>query len=679
MKVSGVDFDKLTDEQKHFATADFDKPCFSNAVAGSGKTTSCVARIQKMLESGIKAEDILLLSFTNAAANSIVERVESVLGAEVVKGITAGTFHHVFNNVLRKYYKRVGLDPHYTIQTEEIHNEAMKLIFEEVEFPKGKGCPTSRNVLFLVSQMKLRSLLLEDAIEIFMPHFDMFSLNIADAVNEYFDYCDEKHILDYNDLLIKTLELLENNPDICKKLNETYKYIIVDEYQDTNKIEARILELLRQDENKGLTVVGDTNQSIFSFINSDVNNILSFKNNNPTSNEASLTTNFRSNQEILDVANEIVRDTQVGDFYEMVGTHSSGRKPIIAKFRNMYDEASATFDTIRFLHEKLGLTLNEICVIIRNGSQSIPLELEIQARRPQFPIDFIKRGGKKFLDSKEAQDVIHFLEVIDETDLELSWIRTLNHFEKIGQKTAEQITKLILTEDGVNIDNLISDDLKKKSYYNSILKFKTIFDRSHVFQKTEQKVKYIIDNYKDLRETVIMKSQAKTMTEDLDRLDKSYMQLKNLVDFASEYTSLRDFLDALVLDDKLKKDKNEDNSDYLTISTIHSAKGLEWKAVIFIGVVDEVLPGESRIYSDRPEAEEIANIEKEEGRRLCYVAVTRAKDYLFIYHPQRDMNNFGLHLSRFIDKISVLDCIDEISSYNLSQSLTSLLGGQDAK
>ena len=320
--------DTLTPEQQKFAKADFNKPCFSVAVAGSGKTTSCIARIEQMLLAGIDSEQILLLSFTKVAARSIINKVRTTIGYEQCKGITGGTFHSVFNRILRKYAKLVGIANDYTLKVDEVLVDAIKLSFDILEFPRGRGCPTATGILKLIHNMKLRDLSIEEAIEIYEPSWKDYVDNITTVIAYYKMYCRQNNILDYDDILLKTYELLTTHPEVRDTIARQYKYIIIDEYQDTNIVQANIIyELLKSSTPPSVTIVGDPNQSIYSFINADINNILSFRDRFPDATEASLTTNFRSNQQILDTCNAIM--------HTFIAFFITGITRIITFFKNM--------------------------------------------------------------------------------------------------------------------------------------------------------------------------------------------------------------------------------------------------------------------------------------------------------------------------------------------------------
>lgn len=667
--VKPIEFDKLNSNQKSFALADFENPCVSVAAAGSGKTTTAVARIQKMLESGVKAEEILLLSFTNAATDSIVNRVANVLGENVVAGITSGTFHSVFNSILRKYHNRVGLPDDYVIENDEIHKDVIAKVMEDNNFPTGRGCPNPQSILFLISQMKIRGLSIEDAIDIFRPDYNDFLIDITYVVEAYYDYCNEHGLLDYNDLLLETYELLKNNPDICCLLSQKFKYIIVDEYQDTNILESNILSLLRSFEEKSLTAIGDPNQSIFSFINADVKNIVNFKTTYNNVSDLPLTVNYRSNQEILDTANAVVADSEVGT-YNMIGTRSVNYQPILSRFDTVKDETEGVIETIKYFNTTHNIPLGDIAVLIRNGNNSNDLEAKLTVLHSN-DIPFIKMGGKKFLEKAHVQDIIQMLKTVIGTKVEISWVRTLKLLKGIDRKNSSAIaSKLFENSDDPNIEIFINEKFKTKIIQKSLNDFYDFLVDSRKLQTPKEAVEAAIKNYKNIEEERIANHKSVNMQEEWNTLQENIKELGSLSYIAESYKTLQEMLDALVLDDRLAK--NEPSEDTLTISTIHSAKGLEWKVVIFIEAADQYIPGMRPAVSDHPVALQLKKNEIEEGRRLVYVALTRAKDFLFVFVPKRDFKYEPLILSRFLDTMEVRSTFNQIPGDMLKYRLNEL-------
>ena len=667
--VKPIEFDKLNSNQKSFALADFENPCVSVAAAGSGKTTTAVARIQKMLESGVKAEEILLLSFTNAATDSIVNRVANVLGENVVAGITSGTFHSVFNSILRKYHNRVGLPDDYVIENDEIHKDVIAKVMEDNNFPTGRGCPNPQSILFLISQMKIRGLSIEDAIDIFRPDYNDFLIDITYVVEAYYDYCNEHGLLDYNDLLLETYELLKNNPDICCLLSQKFKYIIVDEYQDTNILESNILSLLRSFEEKSLTAIGDPNQSIFSFINADVKNIVNFKTTYNNVSDLPLTVNYRSNQEILDTANAVVADSEVGT-YNMIGTRSVNYQPILSRFDTVKDETDAVIETIKYFNTTHNIPLGDIAVLIRNGNNSNDLEATLTAFYSN-DIPFVKMGGKKFLEKAHVQDVIQMLKTVIGTKVEISWVRTLKLLKGIDRKNSSAIaSKLFENSEDPNIEIFINEKFKTKIIQKSLNDYYNFLVDSRKLQTPKEAVEAAIKNYKNIEEERIANHKSVNMQEEWNTLQENIKELGSLSYIAESYKSLQEMLDALVLDDRLAK--NEPSEDTLTISTIHSAKGLEWKVVILIEAADQYIPGMRPAVSDHPVALQLKKNEIEEGRRLIYVALTRAKDFLFVFVPKRDFKYEPLILSRFLDTMEVRSTFNQIPGDMLKYRLNEL-------
>ncbi len=659
-------FEDLTDEQKKFATSDFNKPCFSIAVAGAGKTTSCVARIQCMIESGINPENILLISFTNVAANAIIDSVKKNINDDRVNDITYGTFHSVFNSILRRYAQMVSLPNNYTIKTDTVIVDAVKLSMDRVDFPRGRGCPLASDILQLIHKIKIYEISLEDAVGIFCPEYVDFIETFEKVIEDYKDYCFKNGILDFDDILLYTRKLLTENKNVIEIINREFRYIIVDEYQDTNRIQAQILYLLMDSPNHpNITIVGDPNQSIYSFINADIRNILSFKEKFPEAYEASLTTNFRSNDKILDTANALMHNSPTF-FYDMTGVKSVEYKPVLCPFVNYERQDDAVMKTIDYLVNKKHLSISDIAVIYRNSFSSLGLQLRLEVDNKY---DYVVRGGLKLIELGVVQDILQFLEVLEGTDIEISWTRTLSLFQGIGPKKALEIIQNARRGDSIFV-SLIDETLYEKNVkiFNSLKIFKQIYEDYLKCSTTTEKVQFVVTSYIDMKNKEITERNGKNMTEEFERLDRNTEIISILPQFAKNYSSIQSYINDLTLENKF--DSDEDDEDKLVLTTIHSSKGLEWKVVIFIDVLDNKLPGVSSINVIDDFSAKLKQNEIEEARRLCYVACTRAKDSLYIYYPKIGNSGAPLKLSRFFDNPEILKTLNIVDENLLYRHLT---------
>ena len=621
----------LNEAQKKLATT-IEGPVIASSCAGSGKTTAVISRLIFMLKSGIKPENILMLTFTNKAANNMVAKA-SATGLDV-QGLTACTYHSFCAKLLRRYGDKIGIRRDFSILSTSNCNVAIGLCKDKVKFPKVKGTPSNAVILGIISKARTKGISLTKAIDRYYPYYEDYIDNIIDVADEYQKYKTEQNILDYEDLLYCVLNLLRENDDLCHWLSDKYKYIIVDEYQDTSTVQLEILKELRKYDNKNVCVVGDGMQSIFAFINARVENITEFPTVFPNTAEIPLTYNYRSNQEILDLANAVAERTPVLTYHDMVGTHSSGYKPIAKTFYSQEEEAIYVYEEIQRLTETI--PLNDIAVLVRNSFASTRLETILNRMR----IPYKKYGGIKFLEREAPQDVFAFLHILCNTNTEIYWLRFLQLYMNIGPVNAQRIAKDIFK---MGIEDFNLKKYEKRIYYKYLLEFveKVKEGKQIVKEKrVSDAIDFAVDYYYELKQKKLL-DKSDDYAKDISNLDAECEQLRALKN--NKYQSLKSFLDDMTLDNA-----DEDEEDGLTISTVHSAKGLEWDVVFLLDVDDQNYPGEKPISSYLPDVIKEHENEIEEGRRLLYVAITRAKEHLYVLRSEKDIRWAPTEPSRFL-------------------------------
>ncbi len=592
------------------------------AGAGTGKTKTLTYRTARLIEDGINPENILLLTFTRKASAQMLNRASLVLDERCDK-VAGGTFHSFSNLILRKYSKLLGLKNNFTIMDMSDSEDAINLITNTLYPKKEKRFPKKSTILEIYSKSVNKERPVKEIIEKEYYNFSDVEDKIIQIQQAYVKYKRENSLLDYDDLLLYLKFLLSENENIRKKLSNQYKYIMIDEYQDTNTLQADIIKLLASEHNN-VMAVGDDSQSIYAFRGANYRNILDFPNIFPNVKIIKLEQNYRSNQNILNLANNIIAKAKEGYKKELYSTINDNIMPAIVRAKNSTMEAEFVCEKILELLDE-DIPLNDIAVLIRNARMSYNLEIELAKRN----IPFQKFGGPKFMDSAHIKDIIAHLRVILNPDDTISLNRILLLLKGIGAKTTSLIIPVMQNK---------NYDLKLlPSKYSSQLAplFKIILN-SKVEENLARLVENVIQYYKPI------------LKERYDDWQKREKDLEHFLYLSKQYKKLDSFLSDLALEPPEASVegmyKNNIKDDCLTISTIHSAKGLEWNSVFIIGAVDGRFPSAYSFNSTE---------ETEEELRLMYVAVTRAKSNLFISYPV-DMYDYSSQMiltkpSRFLE------------------------------
>lgn len=619
--------EELNDKQFEVATHT-DGPLVVMAGAGSGKTHVVMNRIAYLVYKGTKAERILVVTFTNAAADEIIGRASNLYDS-VCSKIKAGTYHKFCNTMLRIYGQAIGINNYTILSGSDNKNLIDYVKSSDIRFKDLKNFPSSKVLVSIYSkavncQTDIKTILTSD--QKWMKYLEY--VNEIELLQESVrNYCKEVQKYNYDDLLIYMNELLDND-EICEKIANKFDYIMVDEFQDTNNLQEDILLKLSK-YNKNIMVVGDISQSIYAFRGANVRNLQNFNKVIPNCKTVVLDTNYRSTQQVLDFANEVMNNNvQSWDYYDMKSADDKkGGLPQWIKPYDEFEQTNNVFDLIREFHSK-GVKYSDMAVIERGSMSSFNLESELMKAN----IPFEKRGGMKFMDYDCVGDMLAYLSIIVKPYDLLSWFRILKIHPFIGNANAKKIA-----DNCTNEGFLVEDKYKSRKYYHELDELDThytIFRNEENFHKVIDK---IIDFYFDVRQRALnfskMKDEYKIDAQEAIERDKEVLeQFKNM---STKYETITAFLDDLVLD-SISEEKSDE--DRLIITTIHSAKGLEWKIVFVIDCVNGSLPAyidESTYFTEADEEE----------LRCFYVAVTRAKEYLYLFSPKFKMK------AGFYDKV----------------------------
>jgi DNA helicase-2/ATP-dependent DNA helicase PcrA len=630
--ISGIDYRKeLNDAQFEAATAK-DGPVLVIAGAGTGKTRTLVYRVARLIDIGIDPRTILLLTFTRRAAEEMLRRASLLMDNRCDK-VAGGTFHSFANTVLRHYGRKIDLMPSFTIMDRSDSEDVVQLLRAELGFnSKEKRFPRKQTVAEIYSMALNKQWTIPDLVERDYPHLYDFLEDLLRLYERYVDYKKTRSLMDYDDLLIKLKELLSADEEVRRRLSETYRYIMVDEYQDTNRLQADIVRLLAATHDN-VMVVGDDAQSIYSFRGANFRNIMDFPKDFPGARLISLEENYRSTQPILNLTNEII--SRATEKYEkrLFTSKEEGDTPLLIQAESEQMQSRFICQKVLELREE-GVPLWDMAVLFRSSFHSFDLEIELTRHN----IPFVKRGGFQFMETAHIKDVLAHLRILANPQDAISWGRVLSLLEGVGSQSSQKIIHWLL--DGSNPrERLRSFDAKGKVAHG-LRTLAQVLEVCSEAQRPSENTQYLIQYY-----APILK---RNHPEDYP---KRLRDLEHFQGMTERYRSLERLLTDMALepptdsvDDALAVDPDEGP---LVLSTIHSAKGLEWHSVFIIWALEGRFPS----YYNINTAEEL-----EEERRLLYVAATRAKQNLFISYPikifDRGMGTVLSRPSQFIEGIS---------------------------
>ncbi len=627
-----INYEEALNPSQREAVTSLDGPMLVIAGVGSGKTRTLTYRVARLVEKGISPAKILLLTFTRKASSEMLNRAAKLLDSRCER-VSGGTFHSFSNSMLRKHASILGFDNKYTILDRVDAESLVGMLRKELEpGSKHRSFPRKRTLANIFGRAVNKVIPIEDVIYNDYPHFQPY---LEDILNLSVEYKKRKVIhkyFDYDDLLVYFHLLLKNHADIRDKISSSYKYIMVDEYQDTNQIQAGILYSLTS-KNKNVMVVGDDSQSIYAFRGANFKNIIDFPRLFPETKIISLEENYRSVQPILDLTNVII-DRAAEKFSKKLFTRKTGGvKPVLANAQSENGQSMFVVDKIQDLNAS-GVPLNRIAVLFRAGFHSFDLELELARER----LPFIKVGGFKFTESAHIKDVLAHLKVIANPHDRISWYRILLLLEKVGPKTAQNIYEAID---------------KEKSGYAGILTIKLKSGISRRLSRLKQLFSNIDFGPLSVSEMgeIILHYYLPVLRDRYDDHPKRARDLEQLLTIMQRYNSLEQFLTDMTLEppntsmDGTFAETSPDNNR-LVLSTIHSAKGLEWHTVFIIWALDGRFPSMHALNNEEDLEEEL---------RLMYVAATRAQNNLFFTYPNnvydRGSGMIFSMPSRFIDMI----------------------------
>ena len=642
----------LNDKQ-YEAVINTEGPCLVIAGAGSGKTKVLTHKVAYLIEEkNVKPWEILAITFTNKAANEMKERVEKLV-SNAALDIWMGTFHSICVRILRKQIDRLGFDTSFIIFDTSDQKTLVKKIIKEKNLDD--KLYSDKSVLYEISNAKNE--MLEPDKYTAKVRGDFRKEKIAEIYEIYQKRLKENNAIDFDDIINFTIKILLDNPDLLDYYSGKFKYVLVDEYQDTNKAQFTLVSLLAS-KYGNITVVGDNDQGIYSFRGADITNILNFEKDFPGTRIIKLEQNYRCTQNILNAANEVIKNNETKYEKKLWTKNEEGNLPKVYRADTAYDEANYIVRQINTLKMEEYYKYSDFAVLYRMNTQSRVIEDALM--REDIPYKIV--GGLRFHERKEIKDIIAYLRLIQNFSDNLSLTRIINEPKRgVGRTSLDNIENL-----AVSNETSMYEIIKNADKYG----LSRVFSNTREFINTIEELHQKIDSLKvsDLIKEVINKTGYLKNLE-LENTVEAETRIQNIDEFITEAVefeneaaepSLREFLEGITLSADI--DNVEDSEESVTLMTLHSAKGLEFPVVFLVGMEEGVFPG----YKSIGEPKEL-----EEERRLCYVGITRAKENLFLTcSKQRTIFNSTSYnaVSRFLKEIpaSMLDGYEQIEDRSYS-------------
>jgi len=639
-----IEYEKELNPQQWEAVQAPPGPLLIIAGAGSGKTRTLTYRVAFLIEKGLAPDRLLLLTFTNKAAKEMLHRVSSILPIDASR-IPGGTFHSICNRLLRRHAKEAGYEPGFSILDEEDSKDVVAQAVADLNIDTKKSRFPKPDVLgdiFSLATNTERPL--EAIIRDQYEHFEELIEPIGRVRDRYQSRKKELNGMDYDDLLSVFLQLLKTNSEIRDLYQRIFQYVLVDEYQDTNKIQSDIIDTLVAG-HKNVMVVGDDAQSIYSWRGANFRNIMEFPKRYPGAKIIRIEQNYRSTPQVLELANASIAQNTEQFKKNLHAVRARGPKPIIVAASNAGQQAEFVVTQILELRDQ-GIDLDQMAILYRSHYHSMELQMELTRRNIPFHIT----SGIRFFEQAHVKDVAAHLKLTLNPNDELSFKRLLKLMPKVGAATADKIWRRVAMEPrNPDLKSLVS---RMNSYAVSIPKAAQNEWKQFAAILRQLESKEIHKHAPEMIHMVLESWYSGYLKVTYPNYAHRIEDLGQLATFAAKFKDLESFLAELTLMTNMEieqeaKEQSLDPKEILRLSTVHQAKGLEFQAVFVIWLADGMFPSSRSLQTTANEEEE---------RRLFYVAVTRAKDHLYLIYPLL-RNNVGYYgdmfqkPSRFINEL----------------------------
>jgi len=652
---SGINYAAELNEQQFAVVSSQPGPALVIAGAGSGKTRTLTHRVAYLLDKGVEASRILLLTFTNKAAREMLERVQELVKGDI-REMWSGTFHSIGNRILRRHADDLGFTRSFSILDRDDQKSMMKQVIKDcgVDAKKadGKRFPKVDVLISIISLAENTCETIDAVIYNQFSQVDSWTEEIKTVERAYRKKKQETNSMDFDDLLVLTLKLLQENKDLQTLYQKKFRHVLVDEYQDTNRVQCDLIDLLVGKENPYLMVVGDDAQSIYSWRGADMDNILSFHKKYPGAEVFKIETNYRSVPEVLALSNAAIRPNEVQYDKELRAVREGGEMtPALVPLEEPSLQAEFVANRITELIDE-GVEPNEIAVLYRAHYQSMEIQMELTRRKVEFQIT----SGLRFFEQAHVKDVSAMIRFVVNGRDEVSFKRMVLMLQGVGPKSADNLWKAWRSSPiGSSVD--VPD-----SYSETLLTFRVPPKAKEGWKQLCYTLDELVPDGEFARPSEMIYSilegvYDEYMRAEFENYDNRKQDIQQLMEYAEGYTDVLEFLAQLSLMSSVDGDprkegkkgrKEESNENSVMLSSIHQAKGLEWKAVFVVWLADGMFPNGRVLESGDPRA-------FEEERRLFYVAVTRAKDQLYLTYPMTNPRSYSgefvLRPSRFLDAI----------------------------
>jgi len=611
-----IDYEAELNEAQRAAVTALPGPALVIAGAGSGKTRTLTYRVAYLLEQGVPANRILLLTFTNKAAREMMDRVTTLIGQDMSE-LWGGTFHSIGHRVLRRHAEEIGFDRSFTIQDREDAKGLINACIAEAEIDvKATRFPKPEVVGDIGSLALNKSMDVTEVIEERYPWFEPLTEQIADVLARYTKRKRENGLMDFDDLLVLWLRLLKEHAEVRELYQKRFQFVLVDEYQDTNQLQAELIDLLAA-RYKNVMVVGDDSQSIYSWRGANFFNILEFPKRYPNAQVYKIETNYRSTPQILELANAAIAANTQQFAKELAASRSDGEKPALVTCGAADEQAAFVAQRALELRDE-GIELNDIAVLYRSHFHALELQLELTRRNIPFSIT----SGIRFFEQAHIKDVTSYLKWLANPRDEQAFKRIVLMLPGVGGKTAVKLWAQFLGthESGKPLAELLQRcaAVPKKAKVPWAQLCATI---------SQLQTDPIAGDAGKMIELIVEAGYEEYVEANYDKAAPRMDDLEQLAIFARQYDSLETFLAELALLTNVEAEqdrKADDDGEQIKLSTIHQAKGLEFRVVFVIMLCDGLFPSHRSLDSIEGEEEE---------RRLFYVAITRAMDELYLSYP----------------------------------------------
>ena len=629
---SGIDYAAELNEQQLAAVTSKPGPALVIAGAGSGKTRTLTYRVAYLLDQGVEPRNILLLTFTNKAAREMKERVRELVPRDL-SDLWAGTFHSIGSRILRRHADEMGLTRSFSIMDRDDQKSLLNGVVASLDIDtKQRRFPKADVLISLFSLIQNTGATLEEILPEKYPYFEEWLEEIRRVQKGYEAKKLETNCVDFDDLLILPLELLKKNAELRQGYQERFRQVLVDEYQDTNRVQSEFIRLLAEPK-FGLMVVGDDAQSIYSWRGADMEHILSFQERYPGAEIHKIETNYRSVPEVLNLSNAAIAANK-RQFVKTLAAHRKGGQmtPALVPLYDPPKQAKFVAQRILELRDE-GIEMNEMAILYRAHHQSLEIQMELTSRGIPFEIT----SGLRFFEQAHIKDVAAFMRLVVNRRDEISFKRLCLMLPGIGNVSAAKLwnqfaqTPLVKSEE---IPTSFSETMltfkvpaKSKSHWEQLCyTLDELVTKKGTFAHPASMVTSILEGV-----------YSEYMKQSFDNYENRQQDIEQLMIYAESFTDILELLEQLSLMSAVDgqpdgKDEVADD-EKVVLSSIHQAKGLEWKVVFVIWLTDGMFPN-GRILESDDEAQ------LEEERRLFYVAITRAKDELYLTYPQMNFKSY---------------------------------------